>query len=254
MTDKHKILPSGWQLCIYDTATSTSDIIASHPALSEGLCIVAREQTKGRGRRGRQWLSAIDDGLYLSVALQPQRPQSEWPSLSFISALAMLDAINHLAPNLNAGLKWPNDILADGGKISGLLLEAHGDMILLGCGVNLRNAPPTADAAFAPADIASLSGHIITPEELADAFLERLYPFYDRWQISGFSAFYDLYKSKLLFLGQTITVRQDKITLTGKLHDIANDGALLLKTENDEILTVTAGDVNLMGRFDASGD
>ena len=99
------------------------------------------EQTQGRGRLGRQWTSRPGDGLYLSAVLCPQVPRDVWPSLSFAVSLAvynmLADAIGDTEAQIS--LKWPNDVLVNGGKIAGILLEA-GDAGIAGC-INLKNAP-----------------------------------------------------------------------------------------------------------------
>ena len=254
VTSKTISFENGWQLHVYDVASSTSDILFSLSDKKEGQAVLARQQTAGRGRRGASWSSEPNDGMYLSVMLCPKRPQQDWPTLSFIAALSLQSALRSQIPSLEVGLKWPNDVLAGGGKLSGLLLEARGDYLVLGCGVNLKNAPVIATGAFAPTDIFAQTGVIIDPEILADAFLDELYNRYQIWQSSGFSAFYHLYKEQILFLGERISVKQTAQTLTGLFEDMREDGALLLKTETGAITAITAGDVNLMGTDNASGD
>ena len=247
-------LKNGWQLHSYETASSTSDILFLTPDLSEGFAVLARQQTAGRGRRGAQWSSQPNDGMYLSVALCPSRPQQDWPTLSFIAALSLKAALSQLVPSLSVGLKWPNDLLAEGGKLSGLLLEARGDYLVLGCGVNLKNAPAIKDTFFPPTDIYAQTGLIIDPEDLAKAFLDELQRRYEIWQSSGFSSFYPLYKEQLLFLRMPISVNQAGQRLTGIFEDMREDGALILKSETNTLNVITAGDVNLMGTDNASGD
>ena len=254
VTTQNITLENGWQLQIHEVASSTSDILFSLSDKKEGQAVLARQQTAGRGRRGASWSSAPNDGMYLSVMLRPKRPQQDWPTLSFIAALCLQSALKALIPSLEVGLKWPNDLLIKGGKLSGLLLEARGDYLVLGCGVNLKNAPLIEGGAFSPTDIFTQTALVIDPETLAQAFLRQLHDRYQIWQQSGFSAFYPLYKEQLLFLGERITVKQTAHTLTGLFEDLREDGALLLRTEAGAITAITAGDVNLMGTDNASGD
>ena len=247
-------LKNGWQLHSYDTASSTSDILFAASELTEGFAALARQQTAGRGRRGAQWSSQPNDGMYLSVALCPTRPQQDWPTLSFIAALSLKAALSQLVPSLSVGLKWPNDLLVGGCKLSGLLLEARGDYVVLGCGVNLKNAPVIDDISFPPTDIYAQTGLIIDPQDLAICFLDALQSRYEIWQSSGFSSFYPLYKEQLLFLGKPISVNQAGQMLTGIFEDMREDGALILKSETNTLNAITAGDVNLMGTDNASGN
>ena len=254
VTSRTQKFDYGWQLHIYDVASSTSDILFSLDNKTEGHAVLAGQQTAGRGRRGSSWSSAPNDGMYLSVMLSPARPQQEWPTLSFIAALSLHAALQKTVPPLKAGLKWPNDVLVNGGKLSGLLLEARDGHLVLGCGVNLKNAPMITDISFAPTDVYAQTGIVLAPETLATAFLDELHSRYQIWQSSGFSPFYHLYKEQLLFLGEPIHVNQASQSLSGIFEDMREDGALLLKTENGALTAITAGDVNLMGSDNASGD
>ena len=241
----------GWQLSVFDTATSTSDIIFSLDDIKEGVAILARQQTAGRGRHGRSWTSNIDDGMYLSLALRPQRAVKEWPSLSFVTALSLVDAIKQLTPHMPIGLKWPNDILVDNRKISGILLEAKQDLLVIGCGVNLKNAPHVKDAKFAPTDIFAQSNILISPQELATRFLNKFHQLYQDWQHAGFSSHIDLYKSQLLFMSQRVSVSQGHNKISGIMRGISQQGDLLIEGDNGDIISLSTGDVNLVGQIDA---
>jgi BirA family transcriptional regulator, biotin operon repressor / biotin---[acetyl-CoA-carboxylase] ligase len=105
-----------------------------------GLLVVADEQTRGRGRWGRSWWSPPGQGLYLSLALAPERPRAEWAFLSALTALALREAIRD-AGGPDCGIKWPNDILARGRKLAGILAEAGPEpWVVIGVGVNVAQA------------------------------------------------------------------------------------------------------------------
>ena len=247
-------LETGWQLAVYQSVTSTSDVLFSDPDLTEGRAVLARQQTKGRGRQGRIWSSQLNDGMYLSLALRPQRQMQEWPTLSFVAALALIRALGTKFPQLPCGLKWPNDVLVNGQKISGLLLEAKQPFVVIGCGVNLKNAPKIEDASFAPTDLLALTGTAPKPEQMATSFLNAFYSLYQQWQISGFSAIYDLYKSHLLFLSEQVGVRQGNQIISGMMQGISEEGSLLLEKEDGQTISLSTGDVNLIRFFDATSD
>ena len=247
-------LETGWQLAVYDSVTSTSDVIMTHPEACEGFAVLARQQTKGRGRQGRPWASELDDGMYLSLALSPTRPTAEWPTLSFVAALSLFHALKHLFPDLPAGLKWPNDVLINRGKVSGLLLEARQDRLVLGCGVNLKNAPQLEGARFAPTDLLAQTGKQTAPEELALCFLSYFYDHYQNWLSAGFLAQIDLYRSHLLFVGEPISVSHGAQVLEGIMIGMSDKGDLLLEDGAGQIKSVTTGDVNLIGFSNATRD
>ena len=241
-------------MSVYETASSTSDILSARQNLIEGDAVLARQQTKGRGRQGRNWASNRDDGMYLSLALRPQREVREWPTLSFVAALSLLQAIESLVPLPNAGLKWPNDVIVNRQKISGILLEAKQQQVILGCGVNLANAPHIKGAKFPPTDIQAQTGELLNPRDLAVCFLARFYHHYQKWQISGFSAHYDLYKNHLLFIGEKMAVSQGLSVINGTMRGMSAHGDLLLETEQGDIQAVTTGDVNLIGHSDVTSN
>ena len=141
-----------YPITIEQRATSTSDLAkqAAAKGAPSGSGFLAIEQTAGRGRRGRQWLSQ-KGGMYLSVVLRPTVKKKYWFALSFAASLAALDTVRHqLARHFDdkhmpqTGLKWPNDVFMSGGKIAGILLEAVGSTLVVGSGINI--APVQASA------------------------------------------------------------------------------------------------------------
>ena len=159
----------------FDALASTNDTALDHAqcGAAEGLCIVAREQTAGRGRQQREWSSPPGAGLYLSVVLRPRLAANHWPLITFAAALAVRDALLE-ACQLTADIKWPNDLHADGRKICGILAETcdtpQGRACVLGLGVNLlkRDWPP--ELRPSATSIEDETGH--TPD--AEAFLAAL--------------------------------------------------------------------------------
>jgi len=118
----------------------------------EGLCIIAREQTDGRGRLDRTWQSPKDGGLYFSIILRPQLEINAWPLLGLMAALAVSDALTK-ACGLHADIKWPNDIYVAERKLCGILAETvetdMGMAAILGIGINLNDERLPADVASA---------------------------------------------------------------------------------------------------------
>src|SRR5919112_996561 len=128
----------------FDSLPSTNTEAARQASLgaAEGLCVVAREQTAGRGRRERAWVSPKDAGLYFSVVLRPRLDAREWPLITLAAAVAARDALEE-ACALSADIKWPNDLLARGRKLCGILADtaegAAGRAVVLGVGIKLNN-------------------------------------------------------------------------------------------------------------------
>ena len=215
------------------------------------LWIAAREQTAGRGRRGRVWRKEQGD-LAATLLLRPTdiRPGAtlaEAATLSFAICLALSDAVLTLSPKAPVALKWPNDVLLGGGKLSGVLLENRGGALAIGIGVNILHAPdaaalePDAVPAAALADAVSpppTPEHLL--ETLAAAFSTRL----DAWRRDGFAALRGPWRARAAGLGGPILARAMHETVRGRFVDVDADGALVIET-SDGVRRLHAADVFL---------
>lgn len=250
------------------TATSTSDLAkqAAAKGAPSGSGFLAIEQTAGRGRRGRQWLSQ-KGGMYLSVLLRPTVKKKYWFALSFAASLAALDTVRQqLARHFDdkhmpqTGLKWPNDVFMSGGKIAGILLEAVGPTLVVGSGINI--APVQASAhqetnhevsdhqVVEPVALADIwpqtAGNLPTPHELASCFMTRLVHWYGKFEQGGFSPIRDEWLGNALFLGKALSVWNGTRKISGVFHDLGMDGALLLLDDLGHTHHITTGDVQLL--------
>ena len=208
------------------------------------LWIVAKEQSRGRGRRGRAWVSPAGN-LHATLMLTDPAPPAAAPQLGFVAGLALHDAAVAAAPALASrlALKWPNDLLCAGRKIAGILVEGEGDpvTVAVGIGVNCRHHPdatefPATDftAEGADVDAAALFDH------LAVTMLARL-TLWNRG--AGFAGVRAAWLSRALGLGQAIRVRLADRETTGCFETIDDAGRLVLRTGKSEVEAVAAGDV-----------
>jgi BirA family transcriptional regulator, biotin operon repressor / biotin---[acetyl-CoA-carboxylase] ligase len=208
------------------------------------LWIVAKEQSGGRGRRGRAWISPVGN-LYATLMLTDPGPARAAPQLGFVAALALHDAAVAATPALASrlALKWPNDLLCAGQKIAGILIEGEGDpvAVAIGIGVNCRHHPDTTEtpatdfaAEGAGVDAATLFRHLV------EAMQARL-TLWNRGE--GFAAVRAAWLSRALGLGQPIRVRLAERETTGRFETIDDAGRLVLRTTTGEIEAVAAGDV-----------
>src|SRR5215210_4476344 len=163
----------------FDSLPSTNTEAARQAALGvpEGLCVVAREQTAGRGRRERSWVSPKDAGLYLSVVLRPTLEARLWPLIMLTAALAVRDALLE-ACGLEADIKWPNDLLAGGRKLCGILAEtAEGTRaraVVLGIGVNLKRNSFPHELSNTATSVEEQTGRAPDAERLLEALTRSL--------------------------------------------------------------------------------
>ena len=208
-----------------------------------GLVIRADRQTAGRGRRGRTW-SSPPGNLYASVLLRPQRPASEAAALGFAAVMAIGDVAEALLPpGTPVQHKWPNDLLIDGSKASGILLEAQPGFVVLGIGVNIASHP--ADTPYPATALVAAGAAAITPQVLLERLLTAFAPLYDSWERAGFAALLPAWRRRAAGLGETIEVRLERETLTGRFRDLEPDGTLRLGLSDGTERRIAAGDVYL---------
>ena len=251
--------PLNWSIATEQSATSTSDLAKRAVAngAPSGQAFLAIEQTAGRGRYGRHWDSQ-KGGMYLSVLLRPSVPVDQWFALSFAASLAVLEAVrSQLATHLSSaempqtGLKWPNDVIVAGGKISGILLEVEGKALIVGSGVNIGPVGQVGSQNIAPIALADIwpdgAGDLPQPYDFATAYLDRLAFWYDRFCQSGFGPIRDTWLENALFLGQHVAVQCDAKVLSGVFHDLGMDGTMLLLDDSGQTRHITTGDVKLLG-------
>ena len=251
--------PLNWSIATEQSATSTSDLAkrAAVNGAPSGYAFLAIEQTAGRGRHARHWNSQ-KGGMYLSVLLRPSVPVDQWFALSFAASLAVLEAVrSQLATHLpsaempQTGLKWPNDVIVAGGKISGILLEVEGKALIVGSGVNIAPVGQLGSQINAPialADIWPDGAHDLPqPYDFATAYLDRLAFWYDRFCQSGFGPIRDAWLENALFLGKRVVVQCNTKALSGVFYDLGMDGAMLLLDDLGQTRHITTGDVKLLG-------
>ncbi len=240
-------LPPGWRLAVHPELPSTADLVAERAAQgeAEGLAVLALRQTAGRGRAGRAWASPPGN-LHLSVLLRPGTLAREAAQWSLLAGVALAEAAGALlASPARLVLKWPNDLLLDGAKCAGILAEsalgadARLAWLALGIGVNLAHAPSLPDRPTAHLGAAE------TPEVFATRLLHRLAAWRDVVADQGFAPVRQAWQQHSVPPGTHMTVRQPGGPLEGLYAGLAEDGSLLLHTENTT-RRIIAGEVEGM--------
>jgi len=210
------------------------------------IWIQADIQTAGRGRRGRGWDSPTGN-LAATLFLRPGKPAAECAQLSFAAALAVGDALTALAMGIDVKLKWPNDVLANGRKIAGILLEsasAGGEKptwLAIGIGVNLQRFPEETE--FPATSLAALGVKAPSTEDALTALAAAFAKWYDTWSGRGFSEIHDAWLARAAGLGTRIRARLQNEELSGVFEGIDIHGALILRTDVAHVRVIAAGDV-----------
>ncbi len=200
----------------------------------------AGRQTAGRGRRGRAW-SSPDDNLAATLLIRPGGPEKEWPQLSFVAAIAACDMAASFAPGSRIALKWPNDVLADGMKLAGILLEnAHG-ALAIGIGVNLKRRPEGTE--FPATSLAELGADVPAPGDALTVLAAGFAKWYEVWSAQGFAAIRDAWLARAQGLGTRIRARLVTEERTGMFEGIDETGALLLNEGFGRVSVLPAADI-----------
>jgi BirA family biotin operon repressor/biotin-[acetyl-CoA-carboxylase] ligase len=219
----------------------------------EGTVVLAREQTKGRGRMGREWSSPFG-GVYASVVLRPEVELPEAVVLPLVVGLGVARALDRFG--VSALLKWPNDLLApDGRKLAGVLLEGLSEgwrisWVVAGVGVNVSETPEGSDAVR----LDELTARHVPLAQVAAAVLEGVADAYASWKSGGFASFREEYGSRAWLTGRPVTVSDahGKVVAAGTVRGIDEHGRLLVEGEAG-VVAVASGEVTLRTSAGARG-
>lgn len=227
-----------------DEVGSTNEWVRQNAGLlQDGQWVSARQQTGGRGRMGRPWLMP-EGNLAASCLIRPRSGEGHAAELGFVAALALYDCCASHVDQARLQLKWPNDLLLDGKKISGILLEREQDVLVLGIGVNVAAAPLLPDRpTMSLREAGAAVDRRLFLDQLSTAFEARR----QLWANYGFSAIRSDWLTRAHPAGTALRVVHTGSVLEGTFIDLAADGALRIRAGDDEEHLVHAGDVWVAG-------
>jgi BirA family transcriptional regulator, biotin operon repressor / biotin---[acetyl-CoA-carboxylase] ligase len=239
---------AGYRLLNYATVASTNAEALGLARRGERgpLWITAQQQTAGRGRRGNAW-SSPSGNLYATLLLHDPAPAEHAPELSFVTALALHDAVGECAPALRHALtlKWPNDLLLGGAKVAGILIESERVdeklTVVIGIGVNCEHHP--ADTPY-PATNLALADANISAETLFAALSGTMVERLTQWHRgSGFAAVRADWVARAAGFGVDMRVRLPDRELLGRGETLDDQGRLLLRLADGSVQAIAAGEV-----------
>jgi len=222
-------------------STQTVAFALAADGAADRTVVVAQAQTAGRGRHGRLWLDEPGASLLTSIILRPRLEPARLPTLSLAAGVAVVEALERVT-GLKPRLKWPNDVLVDGRKLAGILLESRispSPLVVLGIGVNLAQRVFPADLAERATSVRLATGRRVDADALLTALLESLDAWRTRLETEGWAPIRERWRALTETLGRRVSID----SVEGVAVDVDEDGALIV-AEGDVRRRVVAGEVN----------
>lgn len=243
----------GQAITYYESVTSTQEIAhrLAQDGAEEGHIVLADEQTKGKGRLGRTWISPMGTSISMSLILRPKIPPQQAPQLTLLAAVSVVLGIKETT-GLSCQIKWPNDILLNGKKIVGILTEIqsepdtiHSVIVGIGINVNHRLEQFSSEIRNIATSLAIESGKEVQRALLIANILFELEKLYEQYLQEGFAPIKKLWEASAINMGKEITARTFNGTISGIAKGITDDGVLLLEDNHGKIHSIYSADIEI---------
>ena len=228
---------------VIETCESTNDEIIKlgKEGAEEGISILSFNQTNGRGRKNKLWISTKGN-IFLSTLLKPKVNKKFWSQISLVSGLSVIESLIDIGFNeKDLKIKWPNDILLNLKKVSGILIESIDNFLVVGIGLNV-NSHPQNDTVYKTTDLSSniksLKDYGL--EKIANLILKKIYINYYIWEKYLLDPFYKKINNNLAFTNKTISFIKDSVKKTGNMIGVDENGLLKVIANNEEIKIISA--------------
>jgi BirA family biotin operon repressor/biotin-[acetyl-CoA-carboxylase] ligase len=241
---------------IYKPITESTNIDAKELGQTNGLSgtvIIASNQSKGRGRLGREWESACDRDIYMSFLLRLKDNSKYITLLPLLSALCVVDTISAVA-DINPLIKWPNDVVVNGKKLCGILCESNlkngvFDFVVTGIGINVNRDTFSSDIEDKATSLLLETGRLLSRAEIINQLVIELNRRYGLLLEHGPDSFLCEYKNLCANLGRDVNIIEKGVSYTATAVDITDEGHLLIKDINGELRNILSGEVSVRGIY-----
>lgn len=243
-------LPKNYKILTYDILASTNDEAKklAEAGAEHGTIIFSKSQTKGRGRSGREWVSGVGN-LFVSIIIRTNKNAEELSQAAFPVALAAREAIGkHISKTKKIELKWPNDILINGKKAGGILLESNikpakktADWLVVGIGINVKMKPAVNDVETTCLFLEGMKKG--AAEEVLQSFINSFHKHFPTWEKNGFKEIRTAWLKAAYGAKKNISVKTSTGKVTGKFETIDEKGFLVIKSDSGKKLTISTGDI-----------
>jgi BirA family biotin operon repressor/biotin-[acetyl-CoA-carboxylase] ligase len=239
----------------YSELASTQDTAAelAKNGIAEGTVIIAETQTNGRGRKGREWVSPSECGIYLSIVLRPNLMPIQTIQMPLLAGVAVRKAIRKVV-RIDPRIKWPNDIIVSGKKVAGILTEMNCEIdlvnyIILGIGVNVNTSNSVMEKVPGgiAGSLANQCGEAVSRVKLVRYLLSEFENIYTEFRANGFRSIREEWKTSSNTIGSWVKIGDgsDKERIEGLAFDIDGDGFLMVKQKSGDLVKVISGEVLL---------
>ena len=249
----NKIKPNtnliGGNVVYFETIDSTNTV-AKENDYKDGTVIIAETQTAGKGRLGRSWESEEHSGIYMSVVLMPDISLERIPMLTLVAGISVCNVLTKLC-NVPFKIKWPNDIVADGKKVCGILTEGvvshKGTKAVVGIGINVNNKNFSNELSDKASSIYMLTGKSFERECIINTILEEFEKAYNNY-LEG-KQFIKDYEKLCININRQVTFIKDGVQINGTAVAVAGNGELVIKKEDGTTLNINSGEVSVRGIY-----
>ncbi len=249
------------RLHLFNTIDSTSNFLVSQPVTEckQGAVCIAESQSGGRGRRGRSWVSTPYSNIMMSMAWRYDQGPAFVGGLSLAAGVAVVKALRQFGVS-DVGLKWPNDILWNGRKLAGLLLDVQGEAdgpsrVVVGLGVNVligEKDAPTIDQPWV--DLRTILDEAVDRNRLVAIIVSELEEMFLTFEMSGLSTFLPFWQEAHVYHGQTVRLLRGSEVLEGVVAGIEESGAIKLRDATGHVIAYHSGEVSLRAKTRESAD
>lgn len=238
------------RVIVLDSVDSTNAYAQSLDNPSDATVVISNNQTKGKGRDGREWKSFEEKNISLSIILNYPVLKDYVGLVSLLSANSVIESLQKF--NVISKVKWPNDILIDSRKVSGILSEAvfknnKAKFLVVGIGINVNCT--TSDFygdgfeyRLDPTSLLIENDYIFSREEILIKLLESFFKWFDEFKAKNFNKISEFWISNCEDIGKDVSIERDGIKLVGKIYGINNKGELIIKNDGEEYL-INSGEI-----------
>ena len=237
-------------LDIFECIASTNDYLQSIKQAKEIQFCFAEQQTAGKGRLGRDWYSPFGRNLYFSCLYPMQKDVSELAGLSLVVSLSILKTLAHFCDEQYLKVKWPNDVMCDGEKISGALMQVHAEShghchVVIGIGINVNMQDDKRQISQAWTSLQKITGKVIDRNALAATLINYLMEDLAQFTKQGFVSFVKTWKQYDYLRARTITLKNINQKVSGVVEGVDEYGHLQLSVKGEGVRSFAAGDTSI---------